>query len=277
MHQHILLPTANLLLFLLLFCRYVPTHLHLMVFELVKNSLRAVQERFMDSDKVSPSIRIIVADGIEDVTIKVQSSCLNLIHISFSSLWKFHFMSESVLLDIHVVGKCRSMTKAFSADKHLILRGHWLLFLHDYRCQMRGVASQEVVFPKSSRICIVPRKTPWMRTQILEQLIMWLWPVMAMGFQSAVCMLGTSVVTCKLFLWKDTVRLSFLILHCVTPLSFLSLHQCFLKSFRNTRPSGLKEMICAFLSLHSIHGTCIGQVFAIIGYILWVYYLVIFA
>ena len=50
---------------------YVPTHLHLMVFELVKNSLRAVQERYMDSDKVAPPIRIIVADGIEDVTIKV--------------------------------------------------------------------------------------------------------------------------------------------------------------------------------------------------------------
>ncbi|KAJ4721896.1 Pyruvate dehydrogenase (Acetyl-transferring) kinase mitochondrial [Melia azedarach] len=50
---------------------YVPSHLHLMVFELVKNSLRAVQERFMDSDKVSPPVRIIVADGLEDVTIKV--------------------------------------------------------------------------------------------------------------------------------------------------------------------------------------------------------------
>lgn len=50
---------------------YVPPHLHLMVFELVKNSLRAVQERFMDSHKVAPPIRIIVADGIEDVTIKV--------------------------------------------------------------------------------------------------------------------------------------------------------------------------------------------------------------
>ncbi|KAK7362041.1 hypothetical protein VNO77_04139 [Canavalia gladiata] len=49
--------------------RFVPVHLHLMVFELVKNLLRAVQERFMDSDKVPP-IRIIVADGIEDVTIK---------------------------------------------------------------------------------------------------------------------------------------------------------------------------------------------------------------
>ncbi|CAN7010072.1 unnamed protein product, partial [Brassica rapa subsp. trilocularis] len=50
---------------------YVPTHLHLMVYELVKNSLRAVQERFVDSDRVAPPIRIIVADGIEDVTIKV--------------------------------------------------------------------------------------------------------------------------------------------------------------------------------------------------------------
>ncbi|XP_058083520.1 pyruvate dehydrogenase (acetyl-transferring) kinase, mitochondrial-like isoform X2 [Magnolia sinica] len=50
---------------------YVPSHLHLMVFELVKNSLRAVQERFMDSDKHVPDVRIIVADGIEDVTIKI--------------------------------------------------------------------------------------------------------------------------------------------------------------------------------------------------------------
>ncbi|GER31464.1 pyruvate dehydrogenase kinase [Striga asiatica] len=56
---------------------YVPTHLHLMVFELVKNSLRAVQERFMDSDKVSPPVRIIVADGLEDVTIKARLQNLN--------------------------------------------------------------------------------------------------------------------------------------------------------------------------------------------------------
>ncbi|WJX24624.1 [pyruvate dehydrogenase (acetyl-transferring)] kinase [Trifolium repens] len=50
---------------------YVSAHLHLMVFELVKNSLRAVEECYMNSDKVSPPIRIIVADGIEDVTIKI--------------------------------------------------------------------------------------------------------------------------------------------------------------------------------------------------------------
>lgn len=53
------------------FYRYVPTHLHQMVFELVKNSLRAVQERYQDADHESPPIRVVVADGIEDVTIKV--------------------------------------------------------------------------------------------------------------------------------------------------------------------------------------------------------------
>ena len=58
----------------LLYYSYVPTHLHQMVFELVKNSLRAVQERFMDSDDIAPPVRIIVADGLEDVTIKVCAS-----------------------------------------------------------------------------------------------------------------------------------------------------------------------------------------------------------
>lgn len=42
-----------------------------MVFELVKNSLGAVQERFMNSEKDPPPVRIIVAEGVEDVTVKV--------------------------------------------------------------------------------------------------------------------------------------------------------------------------------------------------------------
>jgi pyruvate dehydrogenase kinase 2/3/4 len=44
-----------------------------MLFELVKNSLRAVQERFQDSDVEPPPIRVVVADGVEDVTIKVRN------------------------------------------------------------------------------------------------------------------------------------------------------------------------------------------------------------
>jgi pyruvate dehydrogenase kinase 2/3/4 len=36
---------------------YVPSHLHHMVFELVKNSLRAVQDRFEDAEDEPPPIR----------------------------------------------------------------------------------------------------------------------------------------------------------------------------------------------------------------------------
>lgn len=41
------------------------------VFELVKNSLRAVNDRYQDSDDLPPNIRVVVAEGGEDVTIKV--------------------------------------------------------------------------------------------------------------------------------------------------------------------------------------------------------------
>lgn len=50
-----------------------------MLFELVKNSLRAVQERFQDADHECPPVRVVVADGVEDVTIKVHSfSCVRI-------------------------------------------------------------------------------------------------------------------------------------------------------------------------------------------------------
>ena len=53
------------------FTRYVSQHLHHMVFEVVKNSLRAVAERFMNADHDPPPIKVVVANGLEDVTIKV--------------------------------------------------------------------------------------------------------------------------------------------------------------------------------------------------------------
>lgn len=53
---------------------YVPSHLHHMAFELVKNSLRAVNDKFDDSDEEPPPIRLVIAEGEEDITIKV--TCL---------------------------------------------------------------------------------------------------------------------------------------------------------------------------------------------------------
>ncbi|KAF5464867.1 pyruvate dehydrogenase (acetyl-transferring) kinase, mitochondrial-like isoform X2 [Juglans microcarpa x Juglans regia] len=79
---------------------YVPTHLQLMVFELVKNSLRAVQERFMDSDKVAPSIRIIVADGIEDVTIKVSDEGGGIARSGLPKIFTYLYSTAKNPLDV---------------------------------------------------------------------------------------------------------------------------------------------------------------------------------
>jgi pyruvate dehydrogenase kinase 2/3/4 len=46
-----------------------------MVFEVVKNSLRAVAERYDTADHEPPPIKVIVATGAEDITIKVCAFC----------------------------------------------------------------------------------------------------------------------------------------------------------------------------------------------------------
>lgn len=70
---------------------YVPTHLHHMVFELVKNSLRAVQERYMDSDRDCPPIRVVVADGLEDVTIKISDEGGGIPRSGLPKIWTYFY------------------------------------------------------------------------------------------------------------------------------------------------------------------------------------------
>ncbi|UYV60835.1 PDK2 [Cordylochernes scorpioides] len=50
---------------------YVPSHLYHMVFELFKNSMRAVVEHYGTAADVYPSIHALVVRGKEDITIKV--------------------------------------------------------------------------------------------------------------------------------------------------------------------------------------------------------------
>ena len=54
---------------------YIPSHLHHIMFELVKNSLRAVADRFEneDVDTDVPPIRVVISQGEEDITIKVRA------------------------------------------------------------------------------------------------------------------------------------------------------------------------------------------------------------
>eukprot|EP01026_Neomeris_dumetosa_P050085 TRINITY_DN4383_c0_g1_i1.p1 TRINITY_DN4383_c0_g1~~TRINITY_DN4383_c0_g1_i1.p1 ORF type:complete len:452 (-),score=44.13 TRINITY_DN4383_c0_g1_i1:444-1619(-) len=68
---------------------YIPSHLHHMVFELVKNSLRAVQDRYEDSDDVAPPIRVVVAEGIEDITIKVSDEGGGIPRSGLPKIWTY--------------------------------------------------------------------------------------------------------------------------------------------------------------------------------------------
>ncbi|KAJ7532695.1 hypothetical protein O6H91_13G014700 [Diphasiastrum complanatum] len=73
---------------------YVPSHLHHMVFELVKNSLRAVQERFLDKPDC-PAIRVVVADGLEDVTIKISDEGGGIPRSGLSKIWTYLYSTAN--------------------------------------------------------------------------------------------------------------------------------------------------------------------------------------
>jgi pyruvate dehydrogenase kinase 2/3/4 len=79
---------------------YVPSHLHQMLFELLKNSLRAVTERFSDSNKAAPPIRVVIAEGDEDITIKVSDEGGGIPRSGLANVWTYLYSTaESPLED----------------------------------------------------------------------------------------------------------------------------------------------------------------------------------
>ncbi|GLJ44841.1 hypothetical protein SUGI_0943310 [Cryptomeria japonica] len=78
---------------------YVPTHLHHMVFELVKNSLRAVQERYIDSDHDCPHVRVVVADGLEDITIKISDEGGGIRRSGLPKIWTYFYSTAQTPVD----------------------------------------------------------------------------------------------------------------------------------------------------------------------------------
>ncbi|GFR44685.1 hypothetical protein Agub_g5982 [Astrephomene gubernaculifera] len=82
---------------------YVPSHLHHMLFELVKNSLRAVQDRFGDSDDPPPPIRLVVAEGGEDVTLKVSDEGGGIPRSGLANIWTYLYSTAKSPVDPRVV------------------------------------------------------------------------------------------------------------------------------------------------------------------------------
>lgn len=67
---------------------YIPTHLHHMLFELLKNSFRATVEAHGHTRDIPP-VRIIIADGQEDVAIKVEDQGGGIPRSGIGRVWTY--------------------------------------------------------------------------------------------------------------------------------------------------------------------------------------------
>ncbi len=80
---------------------YVPGHLHQMLFELVKNSLRAVSDKYAESLDNPPPIRVVIAEGAEDVTIKISDEGGGIRRSGLARIWTYLYTTaESPLMDM---------------------------------------------------------------------------------------------------------------------------------------------------------------------------------
>ncbi|MBI4606897.1 MAG: pyruvate dehydrogenase kinase [Planctomycetes bacterium] len=68
---------------------YVPSHLHHMIFELLKNSMRATVELHGADCDPLPEIRAVVAEGNEDVTIKISDEGGGIARSGISRIWTY--------------------------------------------------------------------------------------------------------------------------------------------------------------------------------------------
>ncbi|KAJ3362820.1 hypothetical protein HDU91_003237 [Kappamyces sp. JEL0680] len=74
---------------------YVPSHLHHMMFELLKNSMRAVVERFSDMNEDFPEIKLVVAQGVEDITIKISDEGGGIPRSGMPLIWTYMYTTAN--------------------------------------------------------------------------------------------------------------------------------------------------------------------------------------
>ena len=74
---------------------YIPSHLKHMLFELLKNSFRAVVERYgADADNYPP-ILVVIADGMDDITIKISDEGGGFCKRDLSKIWTYMYTTAA--------------------------------------------------------------------------------------------------------------------------------------------------------------------------------------
>ena len=83
---------------------YVPMHLHYMLFEVLKNSTRASVEHCLahDLDLAEHPVKVIMADGREDITIKVSDEGGGIPRSEIGDVWTYLHSTAKAPARLHV-------------------------------------------------------------------------------------------------------------------------------------------------------------------------------
>ena len=86
---------------------YIPTHLHYIVLELIKNAMRAtIEHHGPDDPKVWPPIEVIIADGYsnEDVVIKISDLGGGIARSNSRKIWSYLYTTADSAIQENFVG-----------------------------------------------------------------------------------------------------------------------------------------------------------------------------
>lgn len=85
---------------------YVPGHLAHILFELLKNSLRAVVERHgVENEDDFPPIKVVVVEGKEDLTIKISDEGGGIPRSAMPQIWTYMYTTMSETQDMEAVAQ----------------------------------------------------------------------------------------------------------------------------------------------------------------------------
>ena len=75
---------------------YIPSHLYYILFELLKNAMRAVCETHAQAETL-PELEVVIADGQDEIVVKIsdQGGGVARPHVEAGSMWKYGFSTKS--------------------------------------------------------------------------------------------------------------------------------------------------------------------------------------